>query len=344
MYPADLKKHTVLLILFCMFAIQAGYTAEIDSVTPRRVQLPDSVAAINDILNQRILEGIQKANARQGYSSDTEDYLDGWKATFCDEEALYKELRKAIFQSFTVSLGLKGYDLDMQLRELLAGQSYSLALNDSIYRDINYIEGFSLNLKELSAVVKLHEYLVGLDKVGHLFAQGWQYFDMTAFDGATLDEVLDWGRQKEAGLYGYTTTGIFSYADLAANLNGWRFWNKVLLKTDDPLQGIIANFFARPYVSCSVQIIDSIRHRKLIRAWETSAHFDLQNYLDGAWDEGNNCNSYADPTIEEKVTARIKQADPDFVCPMNASDCRDARDKYGDYAKYVLHPSCLTAQ
>jgi len=344
MYPTDLKKHAVLLILFCMFAIPAGYTAEVDSVTPRRIQLPDSVTVINDIFNQRILEGIQKANARQGYSSDTEDFPDGWKATFCDEEALYTELRKAIFQSFIVSLGLKGYDLDRQLRELLDGQSYSLALNDSIYRDINYIEGFSLNLKELSVVVKLHEYLVGLDKIGHLFAQGWQYFDMTAFDGATLYEALDWGRQKEAGLYGYTTTGIFSYADLAVNLNGWRFWNKVLLKTDDPLQGIIENFFARPYVSCSVQIIDSFRHRKLIRAWETSSRFDLQKYLDGAWDEGNNCNSYADPTIEEKVTARIEQADPDFVCPLNAADCRDARDKYGDYAKYVLHPFCLTAQ
>jgi hypothetical protein len=344
MYPTDLKIHTVLLFLFCMLAIPVAYTAEIDSVTPRRVQLPDSVAAINDIFDERILNGIQKANARQGYSSDTENYPDGWITTFCDEEALYTELRKSVFQSFTVSLGLKGYDLDRQLRELLAGQSYSLSLNDSIYRDINYIEGVSLKLKDLSSVVNLHDHLVGLDKIGHLFAQGWQYFDMTAFDGATLEEALDWGRQKEAGFYGYTTTGIFSYADLAANLNGWRFWNKVLLKADDPLQGIIENFFARPYVSCSFQIIDSVRHGKLIWAWETSARFDLQDYLDGTWDEGNNCNSYADPTIQEKVTTRIKQADPNFVCPLNATDCRDARDKYGDYAKYVLHPYCLTVQ
>ena len=344
MYLADLTKHAVLLILFYMFAIPAGYTAEVDSVTPRRVRLPDTVAAINDIFHQRILEGIQKANARQGYSSDTNEFPDGWKATFCDEETLYTELRKAIFQSYTVSLGLKGYALDRQLRELLAGQSYLLALNDSIYRDINYIEGFSLNLKELSAVVKLHQHLVGLDKIGHLFAEGWQYFDMTAFNGATLFEALEWGRQKEAGLYGYTTTGIFSYADLAANLNGWRFWNKVLLKTDDPLQGIIANFFARSYVSCSVQIIDTFRHRKLITAWEASARFDLQNYLDGAWDEGNNCNSYADPMIEEKVTTRIMHAAPDFICPLSAANCRDAQDKYGDYANYVLHPYCLTAR
>ena len=257
---------------------------------------------------------------------------------------LHTELRKAIFQSFTASWGLKGYDLDKQLRELLVRQSYSLSLNDSIYRDVDYIEGLSLNLKELSDVVNINGYLVGLDKVGHFFAQGWQYFELTDDDKETLDKAIAWGREKEAGLFGYTTTGIYSYADLVANLNGWRFWNKVLLKQDDPLKGVIANFFNRPYVGCDIQIIDSIRNRKIIRAWEYNNRFYLADYIDGAWDEGNNCNSYADPMIEEKVTARIKHIAPDFVCPLNAGQCMDARGKYGDYAKYVLHPYCLTAQ
>jgi len=342
--PADVKKKTILFVLFCLVAVWQGFAAEVDSVTPRGVRLPDSVAAINDIINQRIEEGIQRANTRQDYPATSADLAGEWTATFCDEETLYTELRKAVFQAFTLSFGLKGYDLDRQLRELLANQSYALPLKDSIYRDINYLEGFSLNLKELSDVVNLDGHLVGLDKIGHFFAQGWQYFEMTALDDATLLEALAWGRQKEAGLYGYTTTGIFSYADLAANLNGWGFWNKVLLKKPDPLKGLIANFFARPYASCSIQIIDSIRHRTLIRAWETRARFDLADYLDGAWDEGNNCNSYADPMIEEKVTARIRQVAPAFVCPLDSGDCKAARGKYGDYAKYVLHPLCLTVK
>lgn len=344
MFSTDSKKLAVLFSVFCWLLIQTGHAAEIDSVTPRQVQLPDSVAAINDIFNQRIREGIQNANARRGYAPDSVDLPDGWQADFCDEDALYTELRKAIFQSYTASLGLKGYDLDRQVRVLLAGWSYSLPLHASIYRDISYLEGFSLNLKEMSAVVRLRGHLVGLDKLGHLFAQGWQYFEMTASDGYTLDHALEWGQQKEAGLFGYTTTGIFSYADLAANLNGWRFWNKVLLKGDDPLRGAIANLLARPYASCDIQVIDSIKHRKLIWAWESNARFDLQDYLDGAWDEGNNCNNFAEPAIEEKVTNRIKQVAPAFVCPMNPGHCRDARKKYGDYAQYVLHPNCLTAR
>lgn len=323
-----MQKRTILFVLIGVFAIQNCFAAEIDSVTPGNLSLDNSIDTINEIINQRIEEGIRKASE---------------KDTFCDENTLYTELRKAIFQSLIVSWGLKGYELDKQLRDLLIRQSYSLSLNDSIYRDINYIEGLSLNLKELSDVVNINGHLVGLDKTGHFFAQGWQYFVMTDQDKETLDQAIAWGRQKEAGLFGYTTTGIFSFADLVANLNGWRFWNKVLRKQDDPLKGTIANFFDRPYVSCDIQIIDSIRNRKIIRAWEYKSRFDLADYIDGAWDEGNNCNSYANPIIEEKVTARIRHVDPDYVCPLIAEHCMDAQDKYGYYAKYVLHPYCLTA-
>ena len=144
------------------------------------------------------------------------------------------------------------------------------------------------------------------------------------------------------GKFGYSTTGIFSYADLTANFNGWRFWNKVLLKESDPLKGLIANFFNRPYVACNIQITDSIKNRKIIRAWEPNVKFDLSDYIDGAWDEGNNCNSYADPVIEAKVVSRIEKVDPDFTCPLNTRHCINARNKYRNYAKYVLHPYCLT--
>jgi hypothetical protein len=335
-----MQKITILFIFIGVFVTRNGFSGEIDSVTPRKLALDNSIDTINVIVNQRIEEGIQKANALQDYVEDTEDIADRKKDTSCDEKTLYTELRKAIFQSITPSWGLKGYDLDKQLRGLLASQSYSISLSDSIYRDIEYSEGLSLKLKGLSDVVSINGYLVGLDKIGHFFAQGWQYFELTDYDQETLDEAIAWGRQKEAGLFGYTTTGIFSFADLVANLNGWRFWNRVLLEQDDPLMGAMANFFNRPYVGCEIQVIDSIKSGKIVRTWEYNARFDLADYIDGAWDEGNNCNRYADPMIEEKVTARIKHVDPDFVCPLIAEHCMDAQDKYGYYAKYVLHPDC----
>jgi hypothetical protein len=342
-----MQKVYILFILIGAFVLQKGFAAEVDSVTPRKLKLYNSIDIINEIFNQRIQEGIRKANAQQGYVDDAlefediADILEVDENSFCDEDALYTALRKAIFQSFTASWGLKGYDLDKQLREMLVMQSYSMLLNDSIYRDIDYIKGFSLNLKELSDVVNINGHLVGLDKIGHFFAQGWQYFEFTHYEKETIDKAIEWGRKKEAGTFGFTTTGVFSYADLVANLNGWRFWNRVLLHQDDPLKGVVANLFNTPYVSCDIQVIDSIRHRKLIRAWEFNTPFDLSDYVDGAWDEGNNCNSYADPMIEEKVATRTKNVDPDYACPLIHDHCLDAQDKYGDYAKYVLHPYCL---
>jgi len=336
-----MQKVFVLSVVISSFLFPAGDAAEIDSVTPRKIKLENSLTVINSIVNQRLLEGVQKSNAYQDYIEDIDEYADEDK--FCDEEVLYTELRKAIYQSYTASWGLKGYDLDKQLRSLLARQSYSLSLKDSIYRDIDYLEGFSLNLKELSDVVNIDGFLIGLDKIGHFFAEGWQYFQFTHFEGEDIEQALEWGKQQEAGKFGYSTTGIYSFADLTANFNGWRFWNKVLLKKDDPLKGMLANFFSRPYISCDIQIIASIKHKKIIRAWEYNNQFDLSDYIDGAWDEANNCNSYETPMIEEKVTSRIKNVDPDFRCPYVAEYCVEAREKYGYYAKYVLHPYCLVA-
>ena len=209
-----MQKKFMLLIFFSVFAFQVCYAAEIDSVTPRKLKLDNSVENINEIINQRIEEGIRKANEQQDYIEDIEDFEDIEEATFCDQEALYTELRKAIFQSFTASWGLKGYDLDKQLRSLLSRQSYSLSLNDSIYRDIDYLEGFSLNLKELSDIVNINGHLIGLDKMGHFFAQGWQYFELTQYDDHSIEQALEWGKQQEAGKFGYTTTGIFSFSDV----------------------------------------------------------------------------------------------------------------------------------
>ncbi len=326
----------VVFLAAAIFTPQSSNAAEIDSVTPRRIHLDDSLQAINTIFNQRMMEGIEKANGRR------DDFEDLTAEEFCDEEILYVELRKAIFQSFTASWGFKGYSLDKQLRELLADRSYSLSLDDSIYRDINYVEGFSLNFKELSDVVRVSGHLVGLDKLGHFFAEGWQYFELTREEGKSIEQDLQWGKEQESGKYGYTTTGIFSFADLVANFNGLRFWNRVLGKNDDPLLGFVANLFDSPYVTCDIQVVASFRHMKIVKSWERNKKFDLSVYLDGVWDEGNNCNSYADPVIQEKVSSRIGAVDSKFNCPFIPQICLEAEGKYGKYANQILHPNCLS--
>ncbi len=337
-------RHLLITVLVLMSASVVAFAAEIDSVTTRNVELENSRTAINQIFNQRLKEGIDEANRKRisiHAVGDLELYREG---EYCDEQVLYRELRKAIFKSNSVTWGLKGYHLDIQLRSLLVRNSYSLPLNDSIYRDIDYIEGISLNLKQLSDVVHVEGNLIGVDKLGHFFAEGWRYFELMEYDNRSLSDVLAWGREKESGLFGYSTTGIFSYADLVANFNGMRFWNKVLLKHDDPLKGVIANLLERPYVTCDIQIIDSFKAGEIVRAWEFSVEFDIEDFIDGSWDEGNNCNSYADPVIEEKVVKRIHDIDQNFTCPYQKEACTRARVKYGELSRNLLHPFCLRAK
>jgi len=317
--------------------------AEIDSVTSRHVRLQNVVSDINSIINDRIAQAIEKVNADRFLVEDINGIVVETRRPDCDVDDLYTSLRQLIFQSYIVGWGLKGYDIDLQFRELLAGKTYSLRLDDSIYRDIDYLEGFSLNLKELSDVTNINGHVIGLDKLGHFFAEGWRYFEISQEEEGGLQEAMDWGKDMEDGLFGSTTTGIFSYADLVANFNGWRFWNRVLLLESDPMMGFVERLFDRAYVSCDIQLFESIKQRRVVRAWTTNRRFDIGDYIDAAWNEGNNCNGYADPLIEEKVKRRMTEIDADFHCPVDAAACVEAKRLYGVYAPALLHPQCLIA-
>lgn len=322
---------TILILLFS----SSTYCAEIDSVTPRNIVLEDSRDAINMFINKRLQEGVDNANKPRVR------FVQPTKEDYCSEEILYQELRKAIFDSITASWGFKGYSLDTQLREHLAEKSFSIPLKDSVYRDISYAEGFSLKVKELSDVVNINGHLIGLDKIGHFAAEGWAYFEMTHMDNQTIEQAMQWGIEREEGEFGYTTTGIYSYADLAANFNGWRFWNNILRVRQDPLKGPLARLFSSAYVGCGIKIMESFRSGSLVYAWKVKKRFDLADYLDGSWDEANNCVSYKNKQIEDKVLARMKDVDPEFRCPASPEICQNAKDRYGSYAKYILHPACL---
>lgn len=327
--------------------IWAIHSAELDSVTPRGIELDDGINELNRIINSRFQEGVERANQQQ---------LDDIEGTenheFCDEEILYDSLRKAIFQTGMFGVGgLKGYALDKQLRVLLEGFSYALPLELSIMKDWTYKDGFSLKLKGLSNVMNADGHLIGLDKFGHFFAEGWNYFQRAYLDGEGVREAMEWGIEKERGKFGYATTGVFSYADLVANFNGMRFWNRVFLKNKDSLRNAVEAVFDSAYVQCEYKFINIFAHLyrkdwdlnefKLVKAWKIQRRFDVREYLDGTWDEGVNCNSYESTDLEAQIATRIQQIDPTFTCPIEPIECLEAQEKYGHYAKKLLHPNCL---
>jgi len=294
--------------------------AEIDSLTGRLQPLADSKHALERQLNQRLDEGIARANEA---------------ATSCDEAALYRELRRALASPFI------GHVITMRLDEDESLDRRRVLRADSIYRDLGLLDNVSVHWKDLSSVVRVGDVLVGVDKLGHFFVEGWSYFETADLDGEGLPAALDWGEGTEATWFGRYTTGVLSHADLVANFEGLRFWRRVLGRAGDPLEtGRRAN---RPYVKCKRRSwFASERQWKRVRA------LDLGDYVNPAWDEAINCCSYRTPEIEAMIESRIAElgeADGvDYTCPVDAQACVQARRRYGEqWAPHLLHEACLSA-
>jgi hypothetical protein len=294
--------------------------AEIDSFTDRNATLTDSTRALERRLNASLASGVERANR---------------SPSVCNEEALYAELRHALASPFighVLTESLNGDDaLDRRL----------ILRADSIYRDLDLLDNISVHWKDLSAVVRVGDVLTGVDKFGHFFVEGWSYFETANLDGEGIAAAMDWGERSEETYFGFYTTGVRSSADLVADFDGMRFWRRVLGAADDPLKARWRS--NRPYVRCKRRFLIAGKRR-----WKQVRKFDLDDYVTPAWDEAVNCCAYRNPEIESLVQARIAelgQADGvDHMCPIDPGACAKARQRYGPWARRLLHERCFAAQ
>lgn len=292
--------------------------AEIDSLTDRAVVLDDSSTALERRLNDALETGVARANQ---------------VSSGCDDEAvLYRELRRALATPFI------GHVIAESLNEDEALDRRRIWREDSIYRDLGLLDNVSVHWKDLSAVVRVGETLIGVDKIGHFVVEGWEYFETAYLDGEGVAAAMDWGERTERTYFGTYTTGVFSYADLVADFEGMRFWLRVLGRADDPLGAGWRD--GRPYVSCARRFWIAGEKR-----WRLSRKLDLDRYVTPVWDEAVNCCSYRNEEIAALVRARIAELSEatgaDYTCPIDPDVCARARERFGAWAPRLLHPSCL---
>ncbi len=103
---------------------------------------------------------------------------------------------------------------------------------DSVYRNFIWQQSPSLVLSErVAAVIRVDDVEIGSDKLGHFFTEGYSYFEVTDRLQDSVEEGMLFGEWSESLYFGAQTTGVFSFADLAANLNGLRFWNRILAQS-----------------------------------------------------------------------------------------------------------------
>lgn len=294
--------------------------AEIDSWTRRDEPLADARRSLEQRLQEAIRAGVDRANASDGV---------------CDEAALYAGVRRAFAQPFIGHVIAESLNADASL------DSRRVRRVDSVYRDLDWIDAVSVRWKDLSAVVRVGDAIIGVDKIGHFIVEGWGYFETAELDGEGLGAALDWGERAEDTYFGHLTTGVRSQADLVANFEGLRFWQRMIGEGTDPLEG--GRRATRSYVRCGKRLGVFGERR-----WRVSRRVDLGDFVTPAWDEAVNCCHYRTPEIASMVRARIEAlaggGGLDGACPVDAGACAAARVRYGAWAPRLLHPDCLAAE
>lgn len=257
-----MKALTFLALFVLQFPLVSRAT-EVDNFTDRDVPLNDSRQALNSKMNELMAQELEKTNNKYDC---TENLIRA-------QEHFYKNLNREI----------GGFVWAKYENEVNADPSIDkryVKTRNSIYRDLNFINGFAFYLARLGTIVNIGDNLVGTDKLGHFIGIGKTYFDWMRNKDRTLKEVMEYGRHTEETFFGSSTTGIFSYGDLVANYEGLLFWQSIF---EGP----------SPYLKCV--------HGILVQQRE----FDWLDYVNDAWDESINCSDFRNEKIRMKVYKNI---------------------------------------
>ncbi|WP_320819202.1 hypothetical protein [Thalassolituus sp.] len=266
-----------LLVVFMASCVVSA--AEVDQFSrPAELVLNDSSAVIAAEVQRRMNLAIKRAN-RPAPHLKPRKVQRVPKQSRCSIPRLYDSM--AVYLARPIVGQIESY-----AETVADNDGYRVALNHSIYRNFTWPQSPSLVLSErVAAVIRVGGEEVGTDKMGHFFTEGHTYFEMTKHLTLSVEEAILFGEWTESVYFGAQTTGIYSYADLVANFNGLRFWNRILALQPDPLLHSIT----RPYVRCED------------RHWVPEARFSWVEYVDSGWNESVNCPVFRTLALLEEV-------------------------------------------
>lgn len=326
-----LKFLTIYITIFTIITYGNCYAAEIDSYSGTDEYIWPASGFINENINNRLEQAVNRLNLKQvSCVSNQQDALSIY-------EVIQEELIKDI-SSFYVGHFIANYFND----HIPDDEKIIIPFEQSIYKDMSFIDGISLKLKGTLGLIKVNGYFhkaganyIGMDKLGHFFVEGHSFFEKAYLEPqGNIKNAIQWGKKTEEGKFGLITTGVFSHADLVANFNGMRFWNQIFHFNKDPLDNSF--YHNRPYLKCR------------INKWKLQKYFDIDEYTDAAWDEKINCNEYRNEEIKLKILKGFENAYDaeswEGFCPAIKKRCRSIIKKYKYYAKDLIEKSCLSIQ
>ncbi len=142
----------------------------------------------------------------------------------------------------------------------------------------------------LGKTLSINDQLIGSDKISHFLSQGWKfhkrYQKYGSEEAAARRAVL-----TERAIFGASSTGSFSNADLVANFEGYRFYRSLF--EDDVIPG-------RPAIL-----------RWEDGGWVIQREFDWADHVNEYWDEALNMNSY-DVLLRKRMHKKLVNICPQY--------------------------------
>ncbi|MBL7714456.1 MAG: hypothetical protein JNL01_03245 [Bdellovibrionales bacterium] len=299
---------------FAIFLTASTLAAETDAFTLRYRKMQDGLAAVQQEMQQRIRLGLTRVQA-QGVSTGKCDWQN------LDEE-LGKELRRPLVGMIEDFINNSG-----------KVDRVNLNLSETVYGTLPLIDRFPLVLGgffKIGLAGNFHHngWVIGADKLGHFIDEGHTYYTIVHQAGRTLQDALEIGDFSEKSIFGIWTGGVLSYADLAANYDGYHFWKDLLGPVGTGPRASI-------YFTCNQGV------------WTEKIPLDLAKYVSGAWDEGMNCNEYRSAEMAQSIQKRISELEKSYgrrlSCPVYPDRIQAMVKRYGVDAARVINPRILKA-
>lgn len=312
---------TAVILILC----QASLASETDNFTKRDLKT-DAREWLNAQMNAAIQKAVQEADPNVAYS-------------------VHKNLFKSLGGLFWAKIEKWAEDPKSPAEHV--------KFEESIFRDVGEVRGASAARKLFKfkdyyspGIYRMGDTVFGADKLGHFLQLGYsmylangkkqnpQFKDVRPFHIRMADVIsgdkkyrneattrgielaYDYSLFEENGSWGMKGPMARSWADMAANVEGFKFWAEL---TGGP----------NPYVK-----------RDANGRWIQARQFDWATYVSPAWDEAVNRTDY-DPRFSAQVEKRIQEAikKGGYTLPSE----QVVFDKYGSQAGKIFNNQCSKA-
>jgi hypothetical protein len=267
--------HLVVAILSSTIPTSHGY--ETDQLNGRDRELKDCGKPLNAYLGEMLESARLRAESNLSLSDSNEEAAE--------------EFRAQVYALNPFDLQYFGARTEVWMRTELMRQGYGWLPEPNLYSDysqtllapgwnptvtIPFVFSIARGItgEIISPTFKIRDVRFGADKISHFLRIGYDYWQKS--EGGTRDEqAIRLGTASENGRIGMQAIGVFSFADLAANFAGYRFYRNLV--------GPVGS--DRPHFTI-------VRERSRLR-FSKARPFDLSEYASPDWDEYLNPNVYS---------------------------------------------------